>query len=258
MNQHTAGDVRALLRYGGTLDRLKTLVANNFPVLIESGYDPVSANQGWMGHYLLVTGYDDGRSQFITQDSYDGPDLAYSYDHIREYWKHFNYLYLALYEPAREAELMTLLGADADETNNLYNTLALARTDAIANRDDPFAWFNIGSSYTHLGMYAEAASAFDFARNTPDGLPWRMLWYQFAPYEAYLAVGRTDDVIALARATLDDGGGQFVEETYYYGGLARQAKGETDRAIDNFNGAITFNPNFTPAREARDQLMSGG
>ncbi|MBK8024844.1 MAG: C39 family peptidase [Chloroflexi bacterium] len=110
VNQHTAGDVRALLRYGGTLDRLKTLVANNFPVLIESGYDPVSANQGWMGHYLLVTGYDDGRSHFITQDSYDGPDLAYSYEHIREYWKHFNYLYIALSEPAREAELMSLLG----------------------------------------------------------------------------------------------------------------------------------------------------
>ncbi|MBK8024843.1 MAG: hypothetical protein IPK19_26355 [Chloroflexi bacterium] len=70
-------------------------------------------------------------------------------------------------------------------------------------------------------------------------------------------MGRTDDVIALARATLDDGGGQFVEETYYYGGLARQAKGETDRAIDNFNGAITFNPNHAGARGA-DQLMSGG
>lgn len=255
VNQHTTGDVRALLRYGGTLDRLKTLVANNFPVLIESGYDPVSANQGWMGHYLLVTGYDDGRAQVITQDSYDGPDLAYSYDHIREYWKHFNYLYIILYPPAREAELLTLLGSDADETMNLYNTLSLAQQDAIANRDDPFAWFNIGSSYTHLSMYAEAASAFDFARNTPSGLPWRMLWYQFTPYEAYLAVGRTDEVIQLARATLDDGGGQFVEETYYYGGLAREAMGERDRAIDNLNGAISFNPNFSPAREARDQLM---
>jgi len=251
-------DVRALIRYGGTLDRLKTLIADDFPVLIEAGYDPASANQGWMGHYLLVSGYDDGNQTLITQDSYDGPNLPYSYDHIQEYWKHFNYVYLVLYEPAREAELMTLLGADADPTANLYNALVLAQTDAIANRDDGFAWFNLGSNYTMLEMFDEAASAYDFARNTSSGLPWRMNWYQFGMFEAYLAVGRNDEVIALARTNLDDGGGQYIEETYYYGGLARQAKGERDRAIENFNGAIAFNQNFTPAREARDALLAGG
>jgi tetratricopeptide (TPR) repeat protein len=248
---------RALLRYGGTQERLKTLIANQFPVIIEAGYDPVSAAQGWMGHYLLVTGYDDGRGVFITQDSYDGPNLAYTYAHVQEHWKHFNYVYIVLYPFAREDELMRLLGSDADETMNAYNTLALAQADAIANREDPFAWFNIGSSYVLLGRFAEAAAAYDVARNTPRGLPWRMNWYQFGMFEAYLETGRYEDVIALARANLNDGGGQFVEETFYYGALARLAMGQRDRALENLNGAISFNPNFTPAREARDRLLSG-
>lgn len=256
VNGQLAGDVRALLRYGGDLERLKLLVSNNFPVLIESGYDPVSANQGWMGHYLLISGYDDGRQQVITQDSYDGPNLPYTYEHIREYWKHFNYIYIVLYEPAREDELMTLLGDDADENANVYNALVKATQDAEINRNDPFAWFNIGTNYTLLGDFPRAAAAYDQARNT-GLLPWRMNWYQFGAFEAYLQVGRFDDVIALARANLDDGGGQYVEETFYYGGLAREGLGETDRAIDNLNGALAFNPNFTPAREARDRLTGG-
>lgn len=253
VNTQLPGDVHALLRYGGDLERLKTLVSNNFPVLIESGYDPVSANQGWMGHYLLVSGYDDGRQNLITQDSYDGPNLPYTYQHIQEYWKHFNYLYIVLYPPAREGELMTLLGDDADENQNVYNALIKATQDAEINRNDPFAWFNLGTNYTMMGEFSRAAGAYDEARNTGE-LPWRMNWYQFGMFEAYLEVGRYDDVIALAQANLNDGGGQYVEETYYYGGLAREGLGEIDRAINNLNEAVFFNPNFTSAREARDRL----
>ncbi len=32
--------------------------------------------------------------------------------------------------------------------------------------------------------------------------------------------------------------------------------GQNDRALNNFNGAISFNPNFTPARVARDALVA--
>ncbi len=254
VNTQVGADVSALIRYGGTLDLLKTLIANHFPTLIEAGYNPPSAAQGWMGHYLLMSGYDDAQNVFITQDSYDGPDLAYTYDHVDEHWQHFNRVYIVLYPPEREAELLDLLGTDADERQNMINALTQARAEVETDRQDAFAWFNLGSNYTMLGEYEYAALAFDQARNI--GLPWRMMWYQFMPFEAYLEVERYDDVIALAQANLNDGGGQFVEETFYYAALARQALGETDRAISNFNGALAFNPNFTPARAARDVLAS--
>jgi hypothetical protein len=255
VNTQMDGSVRALLRQGGTMTLLKALVANQFVPIVEAGYDPPQDDQGWMGHYLPVTGYDDALGVFTTQDSFNGANYTYEYAYFDEFWRHFNRLYIVLYPPAREQELLTLLGSDADEAQNYINALQTARQEAAANPQDPFAWFNMGTNFVGLEMYTEASAAYDQARSVGGGLPWRMLWYQFGMYEAYYHDGRYDDMIALARAKLDDGGGQYVEETFYYGGLAREALGEIERAINNYNGAISFNPNFTPAREARDRLQ---
>ena len=128
----------------------------------------------------------------------------------------------------------------------------MAREEAVADSADPFAWFNMGTSYTLLEQYEEAAVAFDQARNVGDGLPWRMAWYQFGTFEAYYQTGRYEDVIALAQynlATTPDGE-HPIEETYYYAGLARDALGDVDRAILNLQQAALINPNFAPAVEA--------
>lgn len=256
VNNHTSIGVQATKRYGGTLDTLKTLISNEFPVLIEAGYDPPPHDLGWMGHYLLMKGYDDSTSTFITNDSYDGENYPYAYAEIADKWKHFNYVYIVLYPIERQPELMALLGTDADEVVNVQNALTKAQQDATANPQDPFAWFNIGSNYVMQENYEFAAAAYDEARK--HGLPWRMLWYQFGPFEAYNAVGRYQDVIDLAQANLNDGGGQYVEETYYYAGVAREGLGEVERALTNYNSALQFNPNFDPAREARDRILTTG
>lgn len=244
--------VYALKRYGGDLQTLKTLIARNFPVIIEIGYDPVEANQGWMGHYLFAKGYDDSVGVFVTNDSYLGENRQYTYAHIQRYWQHFNYVYIVLYEGRREAELLELLGDNADERQNLINALQIAANEAAADRENAFAWFNIGSNLNMLEEHPRAAQAFDQAFSL--GLPWRMLWYQFGPFETYNAVGRYADTIKYAQQNLNDGGGQYVEETFYYAGVAREGLGEIQRAIDNYRGALSFNPNFTPAQEALNRL----
>ena len=250
--------VYALTRIGGDLDLLKLLIASEFPVIIEEGYDPPGENLGWMGHYLLISGYDDAAQEFITQDSYKGPNLRYSYDHIEEYWRHFNWRYIVVYESGREPELLELLGDDADPQQNAFNALEKARQDATINPQDPFSWFNIGSSYVALAptyqqqAYEYAVVAFDEARKYD--LPWRMIWYQFEPLEAYNAVGRYEDTLSLTNSNLNDGGGHWVEETFYYAGVAREQMGETQRALDNYRQAVFLNSNYTEAREAVDRL----
>lgn len=254
VNTQTA--VRALVRYGSSLDALYRMVAHNFPVLIAAGYEPEGYD--WMGHYLLIAGYDRNAGTILTQDSFLGPNTVYPAEEIDHYWRHFNRVYLVLYPPEREDELLALLGDDADEQTNAAHALETARQEALADVNDPFAWFNLGTGYTLLGLYPEAALAFDQARNAGEGLPWRMLWYQFGPFEAYYQVGRYEDVIALASynlATTPDGE-HPVEETYYYAGLAREALGETDRALLNYQQALLINPNFTPARAALEVLQS--
>jgi hypothetical protein len=256
VNTQIPGTTRALMRYGGDLELLKTLISSNIPVMIESGYDPVNDDQGWMGHYLLMSGYDDSLRLFYTQDSYEGPNFTYTYDDIEFFWRHFNRVYIVFYEMTREEEVLALLGDDADERQNAINALEQARTEAIANPQDPFAWFNMGTNFLQLEMYNEAATAFDQARNVGEGLPWRMMWYQFGPFEAYYQVGRYNDILLLAQASFTDGGGHFVEETFYYAGLAREALGEQQRALDNFNQAVFLNRNYDEARVARDRLQN--
>jgi tetratricopeptide (TPR) repeat protein len=259
VNTQAGGTVRALWRYGGTLERLKTLIASGFPVIIEEGYEPYDHQGnylGWMGHYLLLTGYDDAQQVFYAQDSYIGPNQAYTYDHIDEFWQHFNRVYIVLYDAGQEAAVLALLGTDADPQQNAINALEAARAEALADPTDHFAWFNMGTSFVALGMHQEAAVAYDQARTVGGGLPWRMLWYQFGPYEAYNAVGRYQDTLELARAVIDNSGtARYIEETYYYAGVAREALGELDRARDNYAAAVELNSNYVAAIEALNRLQ---
>ena len=243
--------VFALTRSGGDLELVKTLMFNDFPVILEKGYTPEGYD--WMGHYLLPTGFDDSVNTLITMDSFKGPNTHYTYDDINEKWQHFNYTYIVLYTADREVELMTLLGDDSDQWQNHILTLEVARAEATADPTDAHAWFNMGTSFVNLGMYDAAAQAYDQAVSL--GLPWRMMWYQFGPYEAYYNTGRYDDMIRIARQNQNDGGGHYVEETWYYLGMAREGRGEYDLALQNYNSAISFNPNFAPAVEARARVL---
>ena len=264
VNNELGSATRAITRVGGDLTTIKTLVSNNFPVIIESGYDPEPDRLGWMGHYLLMVGYDDASQMITSYDSYQGPDKMYSYSHIEKFWPHFNNTYIVLYNASREPELMNLLGVNADPLQNTLNALELNRQRALADATDKFAWFNMGTNYVQLAelnptayqpkAYEYAATAFDKAREL--GLPWRMLWYQFGPYVAYNAVGRYQDVLDLARIQLnEEGTSQYIEETYYYAGVAREGQGDLTRALSNYMEAARLDPNFTPAVVARDRLQ---
>ncbi len=251
--------VYALTRIGGEIDLLKTLLANDYPVIIEEGYDPPPHDLGWMGHYLLLVGYDDTTQEFITQDSYLGPNHRYSYDHIDEFWQHFNRRYIVLYESGAEPALLDLLGSDADVEQNALNTLNEDNDEATRNPQDAFAWFNIGATYVALAptyqqqAYEYAAGA--FAEAIKYGLPYRIAWYRFEPMEAFNAVGDYDRTLQLTNANLNDGGGQWVEETFYYAGVAREAMGETARALDDYKQAVYLNHNYAQAQAALDRLQ---
>ena len=53
--------LKAIMRVGGDLERLKALIAAGFPVIVEKGFEGPKFD-GWMGHYEVITGYDDAKS----------------------------------------------------------------------------------------------------------------------------------------------------------------------------------------------------
>ncbi len=256
VNDNTAGTgVKALYRIGGNMQLLKRLLANNFPVIIEESIQP--ADDGWMGHYVLLMGYNDLNQEFLSYDSFlgynQGNGRSNPYTQMDESWRHFNRVFIVLYPPSRELDLRGALGSYVDPAYANEIALEVARAEIGQNYEDKWAWFNAGTAYVAMQQYEDAAIAYDQAFRLT--LPFRMLWYQFGPFEAYYHVGRYDDVLAYVNSAM--GTTKYVEEFFYYQGLVYAARGQMDASLSAFDQAIRFNPNFFPASDAKVQVESG-
>jgi len=258
----TRTQLNALTRVGGDVDLLKRLIAAGFPVVIEKGHHP--RDDWWMGHYLVLTAYDDESQRFIAQDSLLGADLPLPYAELEPWWRNFNYVYLVIYPMERESEVLEILGPQADPVYN-YQYAAQKARDEIANlsgRDQYFAWYNLGTNLVALGDYPGAAGAYDQAFLINAALPeknrlHRMLWYQDGPYQAYFFTGRYADVVELGNATLAWVGEPVLEETFYWLALTREAQGDLEKAIYDLNKVVEINPNNTQASERLQNLVEG-
>ncbi len=170
------------------------------------------------------------------------------------WWRDFNYLYLVIYPPERQAEVFDILGPQADPDANFQYAAQKARreTGELTGRDLYFAWYNLGSNLVALQDFGSAAQAYDQAFILYPSIaeadrPWRMLWYQTGPYPAYYYTGRYQDVIELGSQTLSFLGKPILEETLYWMGKARESQGDLEKAISNFKTAVDINPGSTPA-----------
>ena len=264
--------LRALYRMGGDLATLKNLVANGFPVLVEKGFEPPNLKkEGWMGHFNLIIGYDDAKGVFITQDSYllthdkytsSQPGFEVTYEDMLYNWRAFNYVFLVVYHPDKQNDVLNALGPLADDAtaDRMAYEWAVSETSELSDvRDLFFAWYNAGTSLVNLENYAGAAAAFDMAfsiyPDIPDASrPWRMLWYQTGPYFAYYYTGRYQDVIDLATQTLKDMSEPVLEESFYWRGISYLALGDKNAAITNFNQSVNVHPGFPPAVAMLKQL----
>ncbi len=271
-------DLKMKVRYGGTLALLKVLVANGFPVLIETGvYFPETATglTSWMGHYRVVTGYNDAKKELTVQDSYIKADLTIPYDAFITDWRSFNFVFAVAYSKDKEAQLSGLLGDDDDLAKDYQAALKTATDEMwkLSGTDQYFAWFNRGSSLVLLQDYIGAAEAYDkafefYAKLPEDRRPWRMIWHQTGPYYAYFYAGRYQDVANLATSTLDyikqrsdrlgigdkPQVGPFIEETWVWRGRARVVIGNQKGAVEDFKMALKYHPGFPAALDELKKL----
>jgi tetratricopeptide (TPR) repeat protein len=257
----TYAELNGVVRVGGNLDILRRLISAGYPVLVETGvyFRDISGVVSWMGHYQVITAYDDATGILTAQDSYIEANHPEEYDAFITAWRSFNFTYIVLYPADHESEVMALLGADADETANAQRAYQNASNEIalLSGVDQFFAWYNAGSSLTLLQDYAGAATAYDQAftlyNTLPEDLtvrPYRILWYQTGPYFAYYYMGRYQDVITLATdnsINLVRDSDPALEESFYWRGLSRAALGDTTGAIEDLQSALLYHPNFPPA-----------
>jgi hypothetical protein len=98
--------LKGIYRVGGDIDLLRALIHAGFPVLVEESMKMEEEywfnDDRWAGHYLLLTGYDDVRQVFTTQDSFIGPNRSVSYAELDANWQAFNRVYMLLYPLEQE------------------------------------------------------------------------------------------------------------------------------------------------------------
>ncbi|MEA3327413.1 MAG: tetratricopeptide repeat protein, partial [Chloroflexota bacterium] len=212
-------------------------------------------NKYWMGHYAVITAYDDSKGKFLIQDSYVMEDYPNDYEFIERHWRAFNYVYMIVYPPDREAEVLEILGPHTDETYNYQYAAqkAVEETSVLNGLELFFAWFNYGTNLMYLGDYYGSAQAYDQAYEIYADLvskPWRITWYQTGPYFAYYYTGRYQDVINLADITLSYSSNQpSIEESWVWRGRAKVALGDIEGAIEDFRAALEWHPGWWVAEQ---------
>lgn len=246
----------AMVRSGGDLEMLKKLAAAKFPVLVEKGAYMLdrSGVVSWMGHYGVITGYDDEKQQFVTQDSFYQPDLMVKYSDLDQNWRSFNNTFLIVYAPEKEGELKSILGPLAEEESAFQVAYQRAsdETNTLTGVDQYFAWFNRGTSQVNMQDFAGAAASYDEAFRLYESLPkdkrpWRILWYQTGPYFAYFYSGRYQDVVDLATLTIKNASKPFFEESLYWRAKANLVIGNRDQAITDLKDSLKYHKDFSPS-----------
>jgi tetratricopeptide (TPR) repeat protein len=271
VNEHTA--YKALFRYGGDADLLKRLIAAGFPVITEKGvYEPLLPDYSvqWGGHYSFTTGYDNTTQEFIWQDSYlpeptsVGKNSRASYADYMSNWRAFNYVFIVVYPADRENDLYRVLGSWGDQYWAAQHALDIANQEIASSKlsgnDLFFAMFNKVTSLVNLQNpdYGQAAASYDQANGyyndqlipmNDKRIPWRIMWYQTAPYFAYYYSGRYQDVINLANTNLEEiqKGGRELEESWFWRARAEYALGNYDQAYSDMRTALYYHPGFQPA-----------
>ena len=241
------------IRRAGDLETVKALVAAGIPVMVERGY--FISSDGWMGHFGVINGYDDATQTVHIPDSFSGIiDLSYST--LLEFWDEFNNTYMIVYPPERQDEVMAILGPNADLSFNQLQALSRAEQRLVGTDGKPqfFAAYSKGIVLNEMKRYSEAADAFDqafalYAKLNSLERPWRMIWYEPGPYEAYYHTERYQDVVNLADATRDATPNKGLPETYLWRGRADLKLGSQSTAIFDFRRALQWHPNWPPALE---------
>jgi tetratricopeptide (TPR) repeat protein len=160
-------------------------------------------------------------------------------------WRSFNYHFVVVYTPDREAEVLALLGSHADETaaNRSAYELASEEIFTLQGQDQFFAWYNQGSSLVRLQDFSGAAAAYDqafslLAELPGDKRPWRATWY---------ITGRYYDVMALADKTIGGASEPYLEESFYWRARAKATLGDTTGAVEDLRKSLEYHPNFNPS-----------
>jgi hypothetical protein len=150
--------LRSTWRNNGTIDTLRTLVANGFAPMVTQWMQDYSISR--IGHWRTVRGYDDGERVFYVNDSMLGNGVPLAYDWFNRNWQSFNYRYMVIYRPEDEALLNAIMGPQVSDEVMRRDLYERAKREASVQNTN-LAWLALGEASYSYGMFDEAVAAFE-------------------------------------------------------------------------------------------------
>lgn len=238
-------NLAAYHRPNGDYEKIKRFVSNGIPVIVRTWLHP---NED-IGHFRVIRGYDDTTSELIQDDSFEGKDLRYNYDVFNKMWEPYNYEYLVLVPKEKQSLAEEIIGEDID-TKTAWKKAANSSGELLkSNPDDIYARFNLSVAYFNIGEYKKSTEEFE---KVEAQLPFRTLWYQIEPVEAYYHLGNYERVFQITDSILNNQNRAF-SELYIIRGDIYKKQGNTEAARNEYNQAVLYNKNL---KDAQDKLSS--
>ncbi|WP_102127996.1 C39 family peptidase [Deinococcus planocerae] len=204
--------LRSVIRYAGTPELLRELLARGIPVVVQQRLRPGSN----VAHFRTVYGYRGG--EFVTSDPLRGPALRLSTAQMTDLWHFYNGEYLVAYPPSKEADVRAVLGDDFRAANNWRKLKRIGERNVRARPGDPYNWWGLGKANLRLGNAREAAANFD--RAVALGVPTLYYLYRQEAFEAWTRVGEHRKTLDLTQRTLRAFPGS--KELVYFRDVARR------------------------------------
>lgn len=227
-------------RPNGNEEMIKKFISNDIPIIART----VTAVGEDIGHYRLLRGYTS--ESFIQDDSLQGKGLQYSVQEFNDLWKIYNYEFLVFVRPEQQDLARRILGENAE----FERAWQMARDNAIAelqkNPEDVFARFNLSVAYFNTGDYKKSVEEFETVESQ---LPFRHLWYQIEPIEAYYKLGQYDRVFEITDEILNNHNRAF-SEVYIIRGDIYKNQGNLEMAKEEYQKAVFYNNQLEEAQSA--------
>lgn len=223
-------------RPNGNIEILKGFITHDMPIVTRTY---LRENED-IGHYRIVKGYDNATLQIIQDDSLQGANLKYSYDEFNVLWEKFNYEYLVLVPKEKQYVAEAILGEDRDALVAWRKAVENSEEDLQENPADIYSRFNLSVALFNIGEYEKSVTEFEKVENS---LPFRTLWYQIEPIEAYYELGNYDRVFSITNKVLNYHNRAF-SELYFLRGQIYQKQGNLELTRSEFEKAVIYNNGF--------------
>ncbi len=226
-------DLIVYQRPAGNIELIKQIINLDLPVVVKTWLN----QEEDIGHFRVIKGYDQNKQVIIQDDSYQGKNIAYSYQELNNLWQEFNYEFMVLVPKQKQSAVENILGELVNKPQAWQQALELANQQVNNNPNATYAQFNRLRANYYLGNYQQTVDIYEQIKND---LPRRMLWYQFEPILAYYQLEDYSQVLNLSQQVFDSQNKAFSELHYLRGKIFEQ-RGKQEKAQEEYQLAEKYN-----------------